>query len=947
MSNMRQIIKRGKTSLRMADGGGLAPLVASSTPEMEAVAGQNLTRNIGGFERQSAALAGQVAQAQKDSGVPTAPVATPTAAQRLRDQQMGMATGLLNSGVRTAMPQFSSQPIAMADGGMFDSIKRAVGMAPAETMREKFARQDAERAAKAPQPVAPAAPAPQITAPMGSQSVMDRREKAAGLRDGGDLRTGHGGHVPGTGEGDKIPAKYEPGEFVVSNDMLDAQPELRPHLSALREAVLAEKGMTPEQADMKALSGGKGLRAAAGGPTDWTSRALQGQRMMPPATPMQAVANGLTAPPTVVAPPVAAPAAPAYTPPPVETVGPNAGRYVHEVQAGQRPVVASAPSAVGGGGGGAGGVPSAPGVAKPASLWGKAKAASNTLGSGAKSVASGSFLNADVGAAAGNALRSGGRAIKAVAQSPFTPASLAVGGVAGAAQGLGTDTESYRLRAGMDRSGGLGGDLLARGVGVMADVGDAITFGQATNIGNYIAGNGYGPNSTAPAPAAAKPSANVPSAGYSHEGTRAGPAGSQGVGDGPSLGATDFTAQLNSRPGGKMPSTAGLRDNVVYKTVDPRTGRVAYSGNNIRTGADGTTAMMNGDGTGLRQIDGNNSGSGTGFVRDLQTGRSTSAFGGGVNVGSGGFTRPGADVDTALHAAGARGDMDAVRAYYANKGETFAGITADQYKAQQAAAAEEAGMPKRGEFGYNRAQITKTARDANKATLRGQDMDMERAMAPIRYAQEQRRMAGQLLQQTGGDLGAATKMAMRVGVDPSHLQAAWQAETTNKTAEQNLAASKSKGVDDIFANQFSYTDKNGVKQRDQNAEALAKAEVLRASGGKFAAMSPDEQAAYAAAAMDNVKLLMSARSKQSTGYRQALGLQADDVALGGMPTAEQLQGSTLRDVGFWEGMTTPKIAKGDHRLRLRDGREMTFGRGDLTEAQLKYLTERGAKAGDK
>ena len=112
-------------------------------------------------------------------------------------------------------------------------------------------------------------------------------------------------------------------------------------------------------------------------------------------------------------------------------------------------------------------------------------------------------------------------------------------------------------------------------------------------------------------------------------------------------------------------------------------------------------------------------------------------------------------------------------------------------------------------------------------------------------------------------------------------------------------------------------------------------------------MSPDEQAAYAAAAMDNVKLLMSARSKQSTGYLQALGLQADDVALGGMPTADQLQGSTLRDVGLWEGMTTPKIAKGDHRLRLRDGREMTFGRGDLTEAQLKYLTERGAKAGDK
>jgi len=82
-----------------------------------------------------------------------------------------------------------------------------------------------------------------------------------GLLRGGDLRTGHGGVVPGTGTGDKIPAKYEPGEFVVSNDMLDAEPELRQHLRGLREEVLAEKGMTVAEADAKALNGGRGLRA--------------------------------------------------------------------------------------------------------------------------------------------------------------------------------------------------------------------------------------------------------------------------------------------------------------------------------------------------------------------------------------------------------------------------------------------------------------------------------------------------------------------------------------------------------------------------------------------------------------------------------------------------------------------------------------------------------------
>lgn len=86
------------------------------------------------------------------------------------------------------------------------------------------------------------------------------------LREGGSaaIDRGMGGHVPGTGHGDKIPAKYEPGEFVVSNAMLDASPGLREELHDLRGNVLAQKGMTPAEADAKAVSG-KTLRAATGG----------------------------------------------------------------------------------------------------------------------------------------------------------------------------------------------------------------------------------------------------------------------------------------------------------------------------------------------------------------------------------------------------------------------------------------------------------------------------------------------------------------------------------------------------------------------------------------------------------------------------------------------------------------------------------------------------------
>lgn len=83
------------------------------------------------------------------------------------------------------------------------------------------------------------------------------------MANGGDMRNGTGGPVPGRGQGDKIPALYEPGEFVVSNDMLKAAPGLREELRSLRGEVLADKGTTPMEADAKAMRGGT-LRAVTG-----------------------------------------------------------------------------------------------------------------------------------------------------------------------------------------------------------------------------------------------------------------------------------------------------------------------------------------------------------------------------------------------------------------------------------------------------------------------------------------------------------------------------------------------------------------------------------------------------------------------------------------------------------------------------------------------------------
>lgn len=211
MSNMRQIIKRGQPSLRMADGG-------------------------------------MVGMGQ--------PVDT-----RLADPQtrMGMATSLLGSNRVMAMPTIGSQPIQMADGGMFGALKRVVGISPESPEVTAYkAEQAAKRAQPAPQPQA-AAPVSQIGNYAGN-TALEGRMKAAGLRDGGDLRTGHGGEVPGTGSGDKIPAKYEPGEFVVSNAMLAKEPGLAQHLHQLRNRTLRSEGKDPAAVTRKQMSHA-GLRA--------------------------------------------------------------------------------------------------------------------------------------------------------------------------------------------------------------------------------------------------------------------------------------------------------------------------------------------------------------------------------------------------------------------------------------------------------------------------------------------------------------------------------------------------------------------------------------------------------------------------------------------------------------------------------------------------------------
>lgn len=109
----------------------------------------------------------------------------------------------------------------MADGGLVSpwSLKGIANKlaGPKESVSEKYARQDAERAAKgggepgsSPAPkAAPASPAPGSISGYAAGTAMQAREKAAGLKGGGAIKG------KGTGTSDDIPIMASNGEFMI------------------------------------------------------------------------------------------------------------------------------------------------------------------------------------------------------------------------------------------------------------------------------------------------------------------------------------------------------------------------------------------------------------------------------------------------------------------------------------------------------------------------------------------------------------------------------------------------------------------------------------------------------------------------------------------------------------------------------------------------------------
>lgn len=389
-----------------------------------------------------------------------------------------------------------------------------------------------------------------------------------------------------------------------------------------------------------------------------------------------------------------------------------------------------------------------------------------------------SVLDTDVGAAlrsGAGALRSGvGKAITGTAGRAFLPAAATFS----AAKSYNTPTEQYSNRLGDGAPESFGGELKQRGVGALADLGDTLTGGYATKLGNFIAGNGFNDNNAD----GTSPSADT---GPAAPGQPHGPPAAAPPPAAPTLrGASDVPAQVG------QPATAAPGSDVT------RMGN-SYSGGDI---AGDITINGKAPGGGFMTVP---AASLTGGLRGSGGGSDSPPPGGGYTaIGS--------------PSAGVMSPRD-LRAYADNQPQSVgdrlfasAGHGGNSINRMHAtteatrAANENTNAQERNQTDLRGQDISAgVAQGAQGVQARGQDIgaDTEHyvadqhlrgAMAPIQRAMYMQRMTSQISRAAGGDPVRAAQMAAQYGL-PEVADQFQKLATGQQALGTSAAASRDSG----------------------------------------------------------------------------------------------------------------------------------------------------------
>lgn len=792
------------------------------------------------------------------------------------------------------------------------------------------------------------------------------------------LRFQDGGVVPGSGRGDKIPAKYEPGEFVVSNDMIADNPGLREQLSGLRAETLAARGRTVEEADAQALNGGRrpSLRAQAGfngsaDPDFWRgnpnplqgnqanqtlldaarqrtdpvqsaaaqaanapppravkgfdplgrmAKDLTGQNPLPPRSPVGNMADDLARNARAAAPvPPPGPANPGMANPQAQAA------YDEMARAKAPPTVEpAAPKPPGAGSKWFGSADDWKNLAKgpadsphktlrmtaPSAPTGLAKAG------GAVQGLAGAY-NAYEGLQEGDAWKAGVGTADAVAGAAlFTPAAPVAGAYlglrgawdAGKAAGsalysnlsekaqdvVGGTLNQIGLNTGLwgeDDSAKLMADAQAR-LAKPADTPRTTAPGAAPDPRNPYADANAAKIAAADAQNKAAPAAPAAPPGYTNNVTRVGNeySGTNVRGD----------ISVNGRPpGGGAISAQNMAaaDNLAASNdITPR----------LRAQAQYDAEVANAQRINDMQQRMNGAGSKAAML-DLRSPEYLAARNASVTSTISRDGRPRLRSEVEAETARTKMAQDAQIAQMQNQ-------TTQRGQELNADASR-----------YSSDNSLRGTMYSTDATLGAKRMEMERSL-------RQQQLMGGIYQAAGGDPAKAAKLAASYGLDGKSFQ-------DMAAADQTRAMKNVEDARDTFKDLFTTPD----GKIDKNAEANAHVMAAKIVPG-WENMSAEQRAANRTKVVDAVKLVQGMNATKDTGWLQKIGLDSPNGAYSQLPELVSKDGKRAQvgEVGWWEGVTTPNVSRGDTVITLPNGTKR-YLRGQLEESQAALLEQNGAQ----
>ena len=515
------------------------------------------------------------------------------------------------------------------------------------------------------------------------------------------------------------------------------------------------------------------------------------------------------------------------------------------------------------------------------------------------------FVKAAPGKVAGMLDANVGKGVASVVQGTANSLTQGVGRVlapigfgAQALQTADTPTEEYSRRTGIE-GGSLRGDLLARGIGTLQDIGNNATFGVADRLGNLIAGNGF--NRSA--------------------GNQVGEIGRPGQ----EVGGVTPVAAAPQQPFSdtRSASLAAAAPPPASPNNIVRNGN-SYSGGNVTAGAN----IVNPDGS-QRQSGGVIRNQDVSLTFD-ENGRTTGS--------TQGTLRGGGTVSSLDTSEGYRQNLLELQRNAAERAAQNPTQVADAPAVLRGRRAERANRLQVATM--NNATQRRINDQNNATTLRGQDLDLEGKMVPIRVAQQQRALISSLLQANGGDPAAAARAALAAGrVD--------LAETLSKpVATMQEQAGKRDGLqksawDDIRTGITAIApapDKAGNPEVSKALEERAFARFKRSNPEGYNLQGAGRQKALQTAMADE-ELMAVFEKPEDGGFASMLPLRMDSPTrkMNDLPPASFFKGARLGEqVGGLRGALSPNMSKGDQVLDLGSGRQ-SVNVGNLSAGALARL----------